>query len=123
MAMRQGALNRESLGGGNEFFPRQGPADQIHQFLGQMRDVAQGFMLDLSALPIGAAQQMGLIPTAFVETPSGGHMNTTGSGSHACNCKGLANICQHKNIILVATKFHPKHDYSLTAEQFACFQW
>jgi hypothetical protein len=50
-----------------------------------MRDVAEGFMLDLIADAEGAAEEVGLIDPAFVLAGSCGYMNSAGTRRHACS--------------------------------------
>ncbi len=72
----------ESLGGGQEGFTGQGAADEVDQRVGEVGEVAEGFVLDVAADAEGAAEQMGGIGFALVAAFSCGYMNCTGSGWH-----------------------------------------
>ena len=47
---------RKSLGGGDEGLPLEGAADQVDDGDGEVGEVAEGLVLDLAVLAVGAAE-------------------------------------------------------------------
>lgn len=82
VAVRQVALDKEGVGGGDELLAGQGAADDVDQLRWQVGDVAEGFVADLGADAEGAAEQVGLVKLALVGAGSGGHLNRTLPGGH-----------------------------------------
>ena len=66
MAVREVALDQESLRGGQELLAGQRAADEVDEIGRQMGDVAEGLVADLGANAEGAAEQVGLVELAFV---------------------------------------------------------
>lgn len=82
MTMRQGTQHVKSFGGREERFAGERTANDVDERGREMRDVAEGFMLDLIAEAEGAAEEVGLVDTSFVLAYSGGYMNSTRSRWH-----------------------------------------
>ena len=74
-----GAFDEESLAGGDKGFAGEGAADDIGEGIGQVGEIAEGFVMDLLADAKGAAEQVGGIGFAFVAASSGGYVNSTES--------------------------------------------
>ena len=79
VTVRAGAFDEESLGGRHKGFTGERAADDIDEGIGQVREVAEGFVFNLLADAKGAAKQVGGIDFAFVVASSGGYMNRTRS--------------------------------------------
>jgi hypothetical protein len=90
MAVGEAALYEQGGGGGgggDELLAGQRAADEADEVGGQVRDVAEGFVLDLGAGAEGAAEEVGLVELAFVEAPGGGYMDAAMPGAHS-HCNG-----------------------------------
>ncbi len=81
MAVGVGAQDFEGVAGGDEGFAAQGAADHLDERAGQMGEVAEGLVLDLAALAIGLAQQMGLVNAALIPASRGNDMDGTAAAS------------------------------------------
>ncbi len=79
VAVRQRAIDEEGLGGGDEALAGQRAADDIDERVGEVGEVAEGFVFDLAAEAEGAAEQVGGIGFAFIVASSCGYMNCSGS--------------------------------------------
>jgi hypothetical protein len=55
--------------------PPQRAAYEFNDMIGQMREVAERLILDLVAVAVASAQQMGGVDAAFVFAPRSDHMN------------------------------------------------
>ena len=73
-----------------------------------MRDVAEGFVLDLVADTEGATEEVGLIDTALVLPCGCGYMYSTRSRGHAIGYIQTAKQCQVQNIIFSGYKMKCK---------------
>ena len=82
VAVGAGALDAESLGGGDKGFAGERAADDIDEGIGQVGEIAEGFVLDLLTDAKGAAEQVGGIGFAFVAASSGGYVNSARSRRH-----------------------------------------
>jgi len=82
VAVRPGGDDLEALAGRHERLAAQGPAHDVDQAVGQMREVAQRLVLDLAVLAKAAAQQMGAVDAAFVLARGGDDVNGSASGGH-----------------------------------------
>jgi hypothetical protein len=82
VTMREGAADFKAVGGGDELLAFERAADQVNERIGQMGDVAEGFVFDFAILAKGSAEKMGVVSRAFVGAPCSGYMNTTVSGWH-----------------------------------------
>src|SRR5947209_6104824 len=60
-------------------------ANDVDEGRREMRDVAEGFMLDLIADAEGTAEEVGLIDPAFVLAGSCGYMNSARTRRHTCS--------------------------------------
>jgi hypothetical protein len=87
VAVGQGAFDLEGRGDGDEKLPGERAADDVDERGGQVREVAEGLVLNLFPDAEGAAEQVGGIGLALVV--ASGETNT--------------NI-----LVLVATKVHSK---------------
>ena len=54
-------------------FAFESSADEIDDVVGEVGDVAEGFMLDLAVVAEGSAQQMGMVGGVFVMAGGGGY--------------------------------------------------
>ena len=55
---------------------------------GQVGEIAEGFVEDLVALAVGAAEEVGVVDAAFVPARYGGYMNRTASRWHVAILAG-----------------------------------
>jgi hypothetical protein len=83
MTVRQGTQHVKRFGGREERFAGERAANDVDEGSREMREVAEGFMLDLMADAEGAAEEVGLVDTAFVVAGRCGYMNSTRSRWHA----------------------------------------
>ena len=56
VAVRFGRHRAEGLGGGDKGFTLEGTADDVDEAFGQVREIAEGAMLDLMAFAVGVAE-------------------------------------------------------------------
>jgi hypothetical protein len=82
VAVREIAIHQEGFGSREELLAGERAADQIDELGGEVRDIAEGLMLDLGADAKGATEEMGLIELALVGAGCCGHMNPAVSGRH-----------------------------------------
>ena len=82
VAVGAGAFDQESFGGGHKGFAGERAADDVDEGIGQVGEIAEGFVFDLLAGAKGAAEQVGGIDFVFVAASSGGYMNRAGSRWH-----------------------------------------
>ncbi len=82
MAMGQGSLDLEALTGSDMYLAGQGLPDQADGFARQVRQVGQRLVLDLAGLPVGAAQEGGLVDLVLVVTTSGDHVHGAALPDH-----------------------------------------
>ena len=61
----------------------QPPANDIDEVGRQVREIAEGLVLDLALLAIGSPEQMGLVDAIFVDAPRSGHVDGTISDRHS----------------------------------------
>ena len=61
--------------GVDQGFAFESSADEIDDVVGEVGDVAEGFMLDLAVLAEGSAQQMGVVGGVFELASGGGYMD------------------------------------------------
>jgi len=81
--MGQAVNDVEGLAGRNELFAGERAADEVDEGIGEMGDVAEGFMADLGADPEGATEEVGAIELIFVAAFGSGHMDAARSGWHS----------------------------------------
>ena len=77
--MRQRAIDEEGWGGGDEALAGERAADDIDERVGEVGEVAEGFVFDLATEAEGAAEQVGGAGFAFIAASSFGYMNFLGS--------------------------------------------
>ena len=80
MAVGTGALDQESLGGGDKGFAGERAADDVDESIGQVRAVAESFVFDLPTDANGAAEQVGGIGFALAVVSGGGYVDSAVSG-------------------------------------------
>ena len=73
MGERAGAV--EEVFGVDEGLAFEGSADEIDDGVGEMGDVAEGFMLDFTVLPEGATEQVSAVDLVIVAASGGGYVN------------------------------------------------
>jgi len=83
MTVGQGTQHVKRFGSREEGFAGERAANDVNEGRREMRDVAEGFMLDLIADAEGAAEEVGLIDPAFVLAGSCGYMNSARTRRHA----------------------------------------
>ena len=77
-----GAQDLEGLGGGQDGFAAQGAADEVDEGVGEMGEVADGFLADLAVAAEGAAEQVSGVGAVLVAAGSSNHMNWVASAWH-----------------------------------------
>ena len=82
MAVGAGAQDLEGLGGGQDGFAAQGAADEVDEGVGEMGEVADGFLADLAVAAEGAAEQVSGVGAVLVAADSSNHMNWVASAWH-----------------------------------------
>jgi len=103
VTVRQALLHVEGRGGWHERLAGKGTSDELDKRLGQMRDVAESFVLDPLADAEAATQQMSAVDLALVAAHCGGHMNSAGSRRHAEAMREIERNVKKKLRYLVAT--------------------
>src|SRR5262249_26691890 len=83
MTMGFGGDRAKGLARADKGFPLEGAADDVDESFRQVREVAEGAMLDLAILTIGAAQQVTDVSPAVVLAHNLGHMDCGGRTAHA----------------------------------------
>jgi len=73
----------EALLHGTQVFAAQAAADQFDDRIGKVREVGEGFIVDLRALPIATPQQVGLVDLAVVVSSSSDDMHRRAASCHA----------------------------------------
>ena len=73
MGERAGAV--EDVFGVDKGLALEGSADEFDDGVGEMGDVAEGFMLDPAVLAEGATEEMGAVDLVFVTASGGGYVN------------------------------------------------
>ena len=89
MTVRQGTQRVKSFGGREERCAGERTANDVEEGGWEMRDIADGFMLDLIAEAESATEEVGLVVTAFVLAYSCGYMNSTRSRWHPLHRKTM----------------------------------
>jgi hypothetical protein len=79
VAMRERAVDPEGVASREELLAGEGASDEIDEMGREVGNVAEGFVLDLRADAEGAAEEVGLIGLALVDSCCGGHMDLTGT--------------------------------------------
>jgi hypothetical protein len=74
--MGQALLDLKGVGGRQESFAGQRPADDVDEGFGQVGDIAEGFVFDLLTDAKGAAEEVGAVSSAFVAAFRGGYVNS-----------------------------------------------
>ena len=74
-----GAFDEKGFAGGDKGFASEGAADEVDEGIGQVGEVAEGFVLDLLTDANRAAEQVGGINLIFVAAISCGYMNSARS--------------------------------------------
>ena len=82
LALFQTAINTKQFCGGGELLSLEGPADDVDESVGEVGEVAEGFMLDGFAVAIGAAEEDGDVGFAFVLANDSGYVHATVLGAH-----------------------------------------
>lgn len=113
LAVGQVLLDREGFGGGDERFPGQAPADDVDEGIGEVGDIAKGFMFDLTDDAEGAAAEIGALDLALVVSPCGGHMDATGSEWDASIVWDTRNVANRQCSTSVATNGGPEPPHPL----------
>ena len=90
MGERAGAV--EEVFGVDEGLAFEGSADELDDGVGEMGDVAEGFMFDSAVLAEGATEEMGAVDLVFVTASGGGYVNGATSFKHA-KYGGLGQVC------------------------------
>jgi hypothetical protein len=85
VAVRARGDDLEALAERHEGFAAQRAAYQLDDGIGQVREVAQGLVLDLAVLAEGAAQQMAGVDAALVLALRGDDVNGSASAGHGHN--------------------------------------
>jgi hypothetical protein len=89
------ANHLEGLGGGNEGLALERAPDDVDQRIGQVRQVAQGLVLDLAVFAVAAAQQVGAVDLVLVGAPRGDDVGGSGARWHGIDCAPLNPKDQH----------------------------
>ena len=82
VSVGQAALDLKGVGGCDEPFARQRAADDLHEFIGKVGDIPEGFVADLGADAEGAAEEVGAVDRILVAAFCSGHMNSTSTRRH-----------------------------------------
>ena len=82
MAMGERAGAMETVLGVDEGLALEGTADEIDDVVGEMGDVAEGFMLDFTVLTEGTTEQMSAVDLVFVAASGGGYVDGSTSFRH-----------------------------------------
>ena len=107
MAVGVAAQAGEGGLGIDQGFAFESSADEIDDVVGEVGDVAEGFMLDLAVVAEGSAQQMGVVGGVFELASGGGYMDGACSGRHRDKYNDNRGDGQHLPIRLVATHCTP----------------
>ena len=91
----------EGLAGRNEGLALQRAPDDVDQRIGQVRQVAQGLVLDLAVFAVAATKQVGAVDLVLVGAPRGDDVCSSGAGWHSDYCEPMHLKHQY---ILVTTK-------------------
>ena len=94
MGERVGAV--EDVFGVDEGLALESSADEIDDGIGEMGDVAEGFMFDPAVLAEGATKEMGAVDLVFVPASGGGYVNGATSYRNAIyypEYGGLGQVC------------------------------
>ena len=75
MAMGERAGTVEAAFGIDEGLAFEGSADEIDNEVGEMGDVAEGFMFDAAVLAEGPTQEVSAVDLVFVAARGGGYVN------------------------------------------------
>jgi hypothetical protein len=97
---RENARPRRHGTGSNEGLALQRAPDDVDQRIGQMRQIAQGLVLDLAVLAVAAPQQVGAVDLVLVGATRGDDVSGAGASWHAMNCEPYSAKRQY---ILVTT--------------------
>ncbi|MES1264666.1 MAG: hypothetical protein ABUU24_03325, partial [Variovorax sp.] len=82
MAVGARARDLERRGHGHEGLALQRAPDDLDEFVGQVRQVAQGLVLDLAVLAVAAAQQVGAIDLVLVGARRSDDVSGAGTSCH-----------------------------------------
>ena len=85
-----------SFGGREERFAGERTANEIDEGGRELRDVAEGFMLDLMAEAERAMEEAGLVDTAFALTRCCGSMNSARFRWHAFEQRKIWNAVRRR---------------------------
>src|SRR5512135_2025212 len=77
MAVRERACDAEGLGRGDKGLALEGAFDDLDEVIGQVGEVAEGFMGDGRTLADGPSEQMGDVGLALVDPLGRSHMDGT----------------------------------------------
>ena len=94
MAVRVAAQAGEGGLGIDQGFAFESSADKIDDVVGEVGDVAEGFMLDLAVVAEGSAQQMGTVGGVFVMAGGGGYVDGAISGRYRHKYNANRHKCQ-----------------------------
>ena len=78
----EGAHHLGRLVAGEENLAPQGPAADLDEVRGQMRDIAHRLVLDLAVLPVAAAQEVCLVYPVFILTTGSYHIYRSTPAGH-----------------------------------------
>src|SRR5580693_7326009 len=92
--MRARTQHLQSLGHRHEGLTPQCAAHQINHRCGQVREIAEGFVLDAIPVAVTAPKQMRLVHTAFVGAPCGDDMYGASTFRHGKKRSTLAPFSQ-----------------------------
>jgi hypothetical protein len=82
MTMRKRAEYLQGLGGRYICLALERASDHINDIWGEMRDIAEGLMLDLAALAVGTSEEVGVVGLTLVDTLGGGYVHRATSIRH-----------------------------------------
>ena len=71
VAMSEAAQTRESSVGTDQSIASEGAADEVDDGQGEMRDIAEGLMLDLALVAEGATEEVGAVGLLNLDTSDG----------------------------------------------------
>ena len=92
MGERAGAV--EEVIGVDEGLALEGSSDEIDDGVGEMGDVAEGFMLDFTVLTEGSTEQVSAVDLVFVAASGGGYVDGSTSFRHTSKYSRIGRLSQ-----------------------------